>query len=139
MFFVTACDKKHKGLSNTQLIGTWKEKETGFSFAGETYTVTFMEDGHFKASIWFYTDMINPSNPCFKNPTSWVKGTFTAAGNKISFTGNYMDSNFIHIQPNCLGKTEYSASFISQLNGDELILNADAQNEWEKIKTYRVK
>jgi hypothetical protein len=132
-----ACNKKDKDLTAKNIVGTWQEQETAGSFAGATCRFTFRSDDSFFAKVVAYTDVIDSSNPCLGNPVSYIKGSFSVAGNQISLDGAYFDSSYLNPSTNCAGMTTYHAQYISIYKGDELILNANAPNEWRKIKLYR--
>jgi hypothetical protein len=131
------CNKKDKNLTAKDIVGTWQEQETSGTFAGATCRFTFRSDDSFFAKVVAYTDVIDSSNPCVGNPVSYIKGSFSVAGNQIRFDGAYFDSTYIIPLSNCAGRTTYQAQYISLYKGDELILNANAPNEWGKIKLYR--
>lgn len=131
------CTKKDKDLTAKDIVGTWQEQETSGSFAGTTCRFTFRSDDSFFAKVVAYTDAIDSSNPCVVQPDSYIKGSYSVAGNEISFNGSYFDSTYLTPSSSCAGMTTYHAQYISIYKGDELILNANAPNEWGKIKLYR--
>jgi len=133
----SACTKKNKDATAKDIVGAWQEQETSDSFAGATYRFIFRDDDSFFAKVVVYTDAIDSSNPCVVNPVSYIKGSFSVSGNQISFDGAYFDSTYLIPSFNCTGRTTYQAQYISLYKGDELILNANAPDEWGKIKLYR--
>jgi len=132
-----SCNKKDTAINTVNLTGTWQEQETAGSFSGTTYRVTFTADGRFSAVLTNYSDAIDTSAACYKEPVSYVSGHYATHDNTISFTGIFTKENFTTPYASCTGQTSFENNFQSQLRGAELIMNTNAPNDYGKIKLHK--
>jgi hypothetical protein len=134
-----SCEKE-KGdpvIDQSSLSGTWQEYETGMSFAGTTYRITFNNDGTFRILYRYFTDALNPTDSCISIHHGYAMGTFSIDRSLISFSGNYCDQNYQLVLPNCEGKTDYKASYYCSLLKDDLVMGVNYPNEGAMVKMKR--
>ena len=119
LFFInTACDPNNwsnSTLSPEDLAGVWLEQEDTeeVHFTGSTHKFLFEENGEFQLEEDYWTDMLDPDDPCSLNRIDYVEGTFSIRSNQISFEGTFMNSDFTSASANCEGKTKYNTQAVS--------------------------
>jgi hypothetical protein len=134
LILLFSCRKKNENIETSALIGTWQEYETEAAFAGTTYRTTFNSDGTFTTSRHYFTDAIVPGDSCKSGHWDYMKGSYTVTGNTIRFLGNFCNVTYQTMTPNCYGQTAYEESFVSTLNGNNLVMGINSLNEYGKVK-----
>jgi hypothetical protein len=127
---LAGCKKKD---NEKDLTGTWAEKAITTKFTGTTHWITFNEDMTFQMKLNHFTDATEPGpTPCSGNRVDYVMGTYSAANNKITFTGKYCDEGFNQYQPNCEGTATFDEMYTTTYQGKDLVL------DYEKEDPYKI-
>lgn len=135
--FCFSCKKSHHHINPDSLIGSWQEIELRGSKSPTTYFIKFENSGKFQMTITQNFSGLDTGVVCIAHPKAYIKGNFSAKHRTINFEGNYYDSTYHAITPNCKNQTIYNEKFISVLAGNTLTLNANAADETDKIHLYK--
>ncbi len=119
------------------ITGVYNQEFKTTFFAATKHQINFSSDNHFQMKLQRISDAIDidPATTCPSNRIDYVTGTYTVAGNEISFTGKYCDANYRDLKPMCDGTTDYVTDYKYKRNGSFLILdyNKDQPNQiWLK-------
>ena len=133
---LVSCKKNDDMPFNKAVAGTWQEQESGASFAGTTYRITFSEDGTYKLMVDYWTDMIT-GDPCTGPHVIYSYGTYSASNGILTLSGYYSNGTFAYPVPYCNKGTNYADSFHFVFDKGKLVLNSNYANEYAKIKMIK--
>jgi len=138
LFSLSNCSTS-SNLANTQLIGTWQEKEPqdAVQMAGTGHYFKFNPDKTFQLEQQNWTDSVTSGDPCGFNRTDYIKGTYKIKGSSIKLSGKYYDAGFKTPTPNCKGQTSFSNSYVSTFNTEVIIMNSDEETLSRQIRLIK--
>jgi hypothetical protein len=119
------------------ITGVYNQEFKTTFFAATKHQINFSSGNHFQMKLQRISDIvdIDSNATCPSNRTDYVMGTYTVAGNELSFEGKYCDASYTQPKPMCDGTTEYVTEYKFKRNGSFLILdyNKDQPNQiWLK-------
>lgn len=143
LFFVSIslffhCQKDELKLTTTDLTGNWEEKEPEDigQFGGTNHTLEFKADSTFELALYRWTDVIDINDTCPDTRTDYIVGAYALTADSLSLTGQYADSTFQTIQPNCDGETSFAQTYTYKKNSDDVILNFE-KSIYEQIRLVK--
>ena len=131
LFLLASCEKTETlSLPNREIVGHWTEVEPqGIAqFEGSTYTSLLLNDDQtFRLSYRFWTDIMNPSDPCLGGVHDFhAKGEYSIEGDSIFFDGCHTDAGFGDCIGICDGDSKYVKRYAYELSPDSLVLDPRA-------------
>ena len=120
------------------LIGKWIEQEPEDigQFSGTNHILEFRQDSFFLQRR-YWTDALDPANPCLNGHTDYYKGLFEITTDSISFNGLYTDQTFQLTTPKCDYPPTYQETFAYQQNSDNVIILNPEEEIYLQIRLER--
>jgi hypothetical protein len=130
LIVVSGCSKSNY---EKEVNGVWQEKAITGKFAGISHWIRFKPDKTFEMKLYVFTDVMDTAQiPCPDTRMDYTRGTYDINGTQITLDGRYCDETFGHDQPNCRGRSTYSAAYSITFVGYDMVFDFE-KDDYRKV------